>query len=35
MNDPNGLVYYRGEYHLYFRCNPYGSKPANQSWGMR
>lgn len=33
MNDPNGLVYHRGEYHLFFQYNPKGSQPANQSWG--
>ena len=32
-NDPNGLVYYQGEYHLFFQYNPVGSKPDNISWG--
>lgn len=33
MNDPNGMFYKDGTYHLYFQHNPYGSVWGNLSWG--
>jgi len=33
MNDPNGMVYYHGWYHLFFQYNPSGNTWGNISWG--
>lgn len=33
INDPNGLVYYKGEYHLFYQYNPFGNVHEHLSWG--
>ena len=33
MNDPNGLFYNKGIWHLYYQYNPYGSQWENMTWG--
>ena len=33
MNDPNGLIYYKGLYHLFYQYNPNSCKWGSMNWG--
>ena len=34
INDPNGLVQYKGEYHIFFQWNPFSCEHRFKHWGL-
>lgn len=33
MNDPNGMCWFKGYYHMFYQCNPHGQEWSNMYWG--
>jgi len=33
MNDPNGLIFWKGRYHMFYQCNPASTEHTNVCWG--
>lgn len=33
LNDPNGLIHFKGKYHVFFQWNPFETKHGKKSWG--
>ena len=33
INDPNGFIWYQGQYHLFYQCFPYAPQWGRMHWG--